>query len=886
MGMIKGITARLRAVFFNRAAERALDEEIRFHLEQETEKNVRLGMSPEDARREALVQFGGLTQTREAHQDVYAARPVEEFVADARYTLRTMRRTPALAGAAILTLALGVGANTAIFSAVNAVILRPLPFPNASQLYMLWEENPEKGWYKQVVAPANMLDWKEQVGAFADVMGYTDTFGTATLADGGEPMIVNPAFTTGNFFSVLGTRAALGRTFTDAETWKTGETVAVLSHRLWRDRFGSDPKVVGRTIEIDGGKVHVVGVMPASFQYPSEKTDIWQAWGWAQENRARVSFRRAHWLTVVARLKPGITETAANNQFQAVVKRLQRDYPATNTLMGAGMTPLHEFLVGDTRTPLLVLLGAVALLLLIACANVGNLMLVKASGREREAALRLALGAGRRRLIRQALTESLVMSLAGGIAGVALGWWGTQALQAMQPEGMLRVAKFEFDWVVLGYVVLITTVSGLLFGMAPAVWASRRAPSDALKDGGGRGGSESKRVRRWTERLVVGEVALALMLSIGAALLVRSLLELNKVDPGFDPNGVLAARLSLPNGRYDTNEKSTAFFQRLQERLAGIPGVQSISAASSVPLTSFGYTSDFTVQGWPAGKYGSEVAHRRVMPGYFKVMRTPVLAGRDVTAEDRANSPPVVVINDVFAQQFFPGEDPVGKRITFDRVPDSTSTWNTIVGVVKSQNQSKLSITPKLEVFEPITQSATNGMAMVLRTGGDPAALGPAVRRAVAELDNSLAIEWMRTMNTVRAESLARERFLTTLLLLFASVGLALAVVGVYGVMAQMAKRRVREMGIRLALGAQANDVRWLVVRNGLRLVAIGLVVGVTGALVSTKTMQTLLFGVASKDPLTFVAVPLVLVLTALVATWMPATAASKADPATTLRSE
>jgi putative ABC transport system permease protein len=886
MGAIKGISARLRALLFRRAAERSLNEEIQFHLEQETEKNVRLGMSREDARRAALVQFGGLTQAREAHQDVYAARPVEEFFADARYTLRTMRRTPALAAAAILTLALGVGANTAIFSAVNAVILRPLPFPNASQLYMLWEENPEKGWYKQVVAPANMLDWKEQVGAFADVMGYTDTFGTSTLADGGEPMIVSPAITTGNFFSVLGARAALGRTFTDAETWKTGETVVVLSHHLWRDRFGSDPKVVGRSIDIDGSKAHVVGVMPPSFQYPAEKTDLWQTWGWAPENRARISFRRAHYLTVVARLKPGVTEVAANNQFQAVVKRLQTDYPATNTLMGAGMTPLHEFLVGDTRTPLLVLLGAVALLLLIACANVGNLMLVKASGREREAALRLALGAGRRRLIRQALTESLVTSMAGGVAGVALGWWGTQALQALQPEGMLRVAQFEFDWMVLGYVMLITTVSGLLFGIAPALWASRRSPSDVLKDGGGRGGSQSKRVRQWTERLVVGEVALALMLSIGAALLVRSLVALNKVDPGFDANGVLAARLSLPNGSYDTDEKSTVFFQRLKERLEGIPGVQSVSGASSVPLTSFGYTSDFTVQGWPAGKYGSEVAHRRVMPGYFKVMRTPVLSGRDVTGDDRVNSPPVVVINDVFARQYFPGEDPVGKRITFDRVPDSTSTWNTIVGVVKSQNQSKLSVMPKLEVFEPITQSATNGMAMVLRTGGDPAALGPAVRRAVSELDNSLAIEWMRTMNSVRAESLARERFLTTLLLLFASVGLALAVVGVYGVMAQMAKRRVREMGIRLALGAQANDVRWLVVRNGLRLVAIGLVIGVTGALVSTKTMQTLLFGVASKDPLTFVSVPLVLVLTALVATWMPATAASKADPATTLRSE
>src|SRR6185436_5192801 len=523
MSAIKGFAARLRAVVSPRRTERSLNEEIAFHIEQETEKNVRLGMSHTEARRRALVEFGGLSQTREAHHDVYAARPLEELAADARYTLRTMRRTPVLAGAAILTLALGIGANTAIFSAVNAVVLQPLPFPNPKQLYMVWEENPEKGWYKQVAAPANMLDWKEQVAAFADVMAYSEGFGTATLTENGEPTIVRPAFGTGNFFSVLGARAALGRTFVDAETWKTGHRIAVLSHHLWRDRFGGDRNIIGRTIQLDGAPIQVVGVMPASFDYPNEKVDLWEPWAWNPSNRQQVSFRRAHWLSVVARVKPGIGEDAANAQLQAVVKRLQRDYPATNRVMGAGITPLHEFLVGDTRLPLLVLLGAVALLLLIACANVGNLMLVKAADREREAALRLALGAGRRRLVRQALTESLVMSLVGGLAGIALGIWGTRALQAMQPAGMLRVSHFDFDWIVFGYVLAVTTVSGLLFGIVPALWSSRRSPQDALKEGG-RGGSQSRRMRRWGERLVIGEVALALMLSVGAALLVRSLL--------------------------------------------------------------------------------------------------------------------------------------------------------------------------------------------------------------------------------------------------------------------------------------------------------------------------------------------------------------------------
>ena len=885
MSTIKGLAARVRAMFSPRSTEQALDEEIQFHIDQETEKNVRLGMSREVARREALVQFGGLTQAREAHHDVYAARPLEELVADARYTVRTMRRTPALAGAAILTLALGVGANTAIFSAVNAVILRPLPFSNPDQLYMLWEENPERGWYKQVAAPANMLDWKEQVAAFRGVMAYSDAFGSSTLTDGGEPTTVLPVQATGDFFSVLGARAALGRGFTDAETWQTGQRIAVLSHHLWRDRFGSDPKIIGRTIQLDGAPVQVVGVMPASFAFPSEKADLWQPLGWSPDRRARVSFRRAHYLNVIARVKPDVTPEIANAQLQAVVKRLQNDYPQTNKLMGAGMTPLHEFLVGDTRLPLLVLLGAVGLLLLIACANVGNLMLVKAAGQEREAALRLALGAGRRRLIRQALTESLVMSLVGGLAGVALGWWGTRALQAIQPQGMLRVSQFDFDWVVLGYVLAITTVSGVLFGIAPALWASRRLPLDALK-GGGRGGSDSRRIRHWGERLVIGEVALALMLSVGAGLLVRSLMQLQNVDPGFDPNGVLTARLALPESKYDTGEKVLTFFTRLEERLRATPGVQSVGGVSQLALDNSGYSSDFIVEGWPAGKYGNEVVHRRVTPQYFKTMKTAVIAGRDFTPDDRANGPPVVIINEALARKHFGAEDPIGKRIVFDRNPDSTSVWNTIVGVVKSQHQTKLSLEPSIEVFEPLSQSPTNGMFMVLRTSGDPASLGPALRRTVAELDRSLALESIRTMNAVRSVSLARERFVTTLLFLFASVGLALAVVGVYGVMAQMARRRVREMGIRLALGAQANDVRWMVVRNGLRLVVLGLVIGTAGALVATRAMQALLFGVATRDPLTFLSVPVVLVLTALLATWIPATFASRADPATALRAE
>src|SRR5690348_9922382 len=465
MGAIRGLTAKLRALLRRRTAEHDLDDEIRFHIELETEKNIAFGLSPDEARRRALVAFGGVERYKEAHRDVRGARWIEEIGADVRFTLRALHRGPALATAAIITLALGVGANTAIFSAVNAVILRPLPFPAPDRLVMLWEQNPDRGWFQNVVAPANYLDWREQVAAFSDAAAYIDGTGTLTLTGHGDPHVVTAQSVTGNFFSVLGVRPELGRTFRDAETWNTGATrIGVISDRLWRQQLGGDPRIIGQTIQLDGRALQVVGVMPPSFGYPREELDVWLPMRWSPTDRTQVFFRRAHNLRVVARLRRGVSLERANVELQTVVHRLQRQYPETNTHMGAGMTPLHEFLVGDTRLPLLVLLGAVSLLLLIACANVGNLLLVRAAGREREAALRLALGARRGRLVRQALTESLVLSALGGVAGLALGWWGTHALVALQlPAGMLPVRDVSVSWDVLAYVLAITTASGLLF---------------------------------------------------------------------------------------------------------------------------------------------------------------------------------------------------------------------------------------------------------------------------------------------------------------------------------------------------------------------------------------------------------------------------------------
>ncbi len=600
--------------------------------------------------------------------------------------------------------------------------------------------------------------------------------------------------------------------------------------------------------------MEIVGVMPDQFAFPTATVDLWTSFEWKADDRAQVWFRRAHWPRAIARLRPGVPISQADAELQNVAHQLQREYPETNRVMGAGMTPLHRFLVGKTRRPLLILLAAVSLLLVIACANVGNLLLVQAASRERETALRLALGAGRARVIRQAMAESLVLSAIGGGVGVALGWAGTRMLEVLQPEGLLQVTHFALDAHVLLYVLLITMASGLAFGIAPALWSGRRAPGDALKEGGR--GSDSGGGRRWSESLVVAEVALAVLLTLRAGLLVRSFIRLQQVDAGFDPAGTLATQIALPEGTYDTPEKQLAFFDQVIERARELPGVTAVAYASAVPLTGGPWTSDFTIAGRPAGEYGTEVMHRKVSPEYFGTMRVSLLSGRLFTAEDGAKSPAVVLINEPLARQYFSGQNPVGQRITFDRTPDSSSVWRMVVGVVRGERQT------------------------------DPAALAPAVRRIVADLDPNLALISIRTMREIRSAAAARDRFLTALMLLFAGVGAILAVVGVYGVMAQLAQRRSREMGIRMALGAQPSEVRWIVVRHGLRLIGIGLAGGLAVAAGTTRVLQALLYQIATADPATFVAVPLLLAVVGVIATWVPAAQASRVDPATTLRGD
>jgi putative ABC transport system permease protein len=660
----------------------------------------------------------------------------------------------------------------------------------------------------------------------------------------------------------------------------------MISDRVWRTQFGADPNVVKQTVQLNARSFQVVGVMPAGFRFPGMDADVWTTTGWSADQRTQVSFRRGHYLRAIARLKPGVSLDGANAQLQVVVNRLKRDYPATNRVMGAGMTPLQDFLVGNTRQPLLVLMGSVALLLLIACANVGNLLLIQTAGRGREAALRLALGAGRVRLLRQALTESLVLSVFGGAAGLALGWWGTRALGAMQPAGMLPVAEIGVSWSVVGYVIAITTASGVLFGIAPVLWNNQRAPGEVLKDGG-RATGIGPRMRRWGNALVVGEIAIALLLTIGASLLVRSFAQLQQVDPGFDPHGVLAISLNVPGARYDDAGKISGFYAELMERVRAIPGVESDAVTSNLPLSGgVGYTSDFTAAGRPIDGYGSEAGHRSVSPDYFGTMHVKITQGRGFTTADALNGDQVVVINDALARSYFRGRNPLGQRIAFDKVPDSTSTWRTIVGVVNDERQTDLATESQIEFITPERQAPSTFMSLVVRAAHDPVTLVAAVRQVVKEMDPAIGFTSVQTMDEMRAAALARQRFLMTLLTGFSLAGLLLAAVGVYGVMAHLARNRTREMGIRIALGARAASVQWLVVREGLRLLAVGLGAGLLIASAATRAMTAMLYHVSPGDPASFVVVPAALAVTTLAATWIPARRASRADPMETLRTE
>jgi putative ABC transport system permease protein len=803
---------------------------------------------------------------------------------DLLYALRGLRKRPLFTAVAVLTLALGIGANAAIFSVVSGVLLRPLPYPDPDRLMMLWTYNPRQGFDKDVGTYPNFEDWRRQNTTFERMAAYTGA--SFTLTGAGDPAQIRGAIVTPGFFETLGTPVMLGRVFDDREAVAGGERTVILGHGLWTRRFGSDRLIVGRTISLNGVPHEVLGVMPQAFAHP-EDADLWTPLARSERFGQLMQARGSYWLTVIGRLKPGVARASAQAEMDTIAAGLERQYPV-NAGIGVRLVPLHDEIVGDVRQPLLILGGAVCFVLLIACANVANLLLTRAASRQKELAIRAALGAGRGRLIRQMLTESLVLALAGGGAGLLLSAWGVDVLQAMAPPNVPRLSSIRIDMTVVLYTIVAAVATGLVFGIAPAFQGAATAAGEALKEGG-RAGSEGARGRRLRSVVAMIEIAVALVLLVGAGLLVRSFANMNRVDLGFDPRNVLALRLELPSARYREDAKITAFYDELASRLASLPGVQAVGLGTSVLLPALPNSATLSVEGRPPidrSVPNLPVPYDSVTPAYFRALGIPLVRGRPFTDADRAGVLPVVIVNDAFVRRFFPNEDPLGKRVTFGNPTDTQPQWLTIVGVVGSTRRGGVDRAPWAELYYPIQQAPDRRMYALIRTSGDPTAITGAAQAQVWSIDSDQPISSVRTVEAVLARSQANRRFTTLLLGLFAVVALALAAIGIYGVMAYSMAQRTQEIGIRVALGAARRDVLRMVVSEGLKIAVVGLTLGLAGAFALTRFMGGLLFGVGAHDPLTFVALAFALLVVAALASFIPARRAMHVDPVVALRAE
>jgi putative ABC transport system permease protein len=881
MRWLKLLHFRLYGLLFKNRIEREMDEELRFHVQMRILENVRRGMSYDEARIDAVKGFGNLTRIKEACRDIRGGGLMETMLQDLRYGARMLIKKPGFAAVAVLTLALGIGANTAIFSVVNAVLLRPLPYREPGRLVEIWETNPIKGWTDAPAAPANYFDWDQQNDVFEGMAAHWPSPGNLALMGMGEPERLRCLGATGNLFTVLGVEPALGRTFLPEETWEGNNMVVVLSHGLWVRRFDQDVNIIGRPILLDGQSYTVVGVMPDDFYFPTKEVELWVPWGW---NPTRItSMRRPHFARVVARLKSGVTLERARTEMDTIASRLEQQYPGTNTKMGVGLGLLHEWTVSDTRLPLLILLAAVGFILMIACANIANLLLSRAATRMKEIAIRTALGAGRLRLVRQLLTESLLMSVAGSALGLLLAVWGKDLLLAFSPGSIPRFDEISIDGRVLVFTLGITFLTTVFFGLVPSLAGSKLDLTISLKEGGQKqGGAQHNRSR---SLFVILEVAFALVLLIGAGLMIKSFVRLRQVNPGFDPSNILALRVSLPESKYKEDPQAIDFFQQALERIKNLPGVKAAGATSVPPLKGSGWTSDFTIEGRPPEEYGKEVRHKEISPDYFRAIGVPLLSGRLFTDSDNADKPVVIIINQTLARRYFSGEDPIGKRLRFGR-PDQEEPWYTIVGVAGDEKQDGLGIDVKPEIYQSYLQSARSGMTLIVRAEADPKGLIGAVRGELWGVDKEIPVYDIKTMQEVLYESVARERFTVLLLTIFAAVALILSAAGIYSVMSYSVAQRTHEIGIRMALGAQVKDVLKLVVRQAMMLALTGVLIGLAGAFALTRLISNLLYDVSVTDPATFGLISLLLVGVALLACLIPARRATRVDPMIALRYE
>jgi putative ABC transport system permease protein len=792
-------------------------------------------------------------------------------------------KSPGFTAVAVLALALGIGANTAIFSVVNSVLLRSLPYSDPDRLIVIWETNPnlsEGLRLRNEASPANFLDWKAQNTVFEDLGAYNWNTFNLTGGDQPEQLTGNPV--TAGIFSTLGVKPLYGRVITPDDDREGAPPVVVLSHRLWQRRFGARADVVGQQIALNNQSYTVVGVMPPEFEFPVAMSELWVPMAFT---KAAAERRQAHFLYTRARLKPGVTLAQAQAEMDTIAARLRQQYPDTNTDRGIRLVTLHEETVAQLRPALLVLMGAVLLVLLIACANVANLMLARATARHKEIAIRTALGASRWRVARQLLTESVLLALTGGLLGLLLALWGVDLLKSGVPENMTYIhgwSQIGLDARVLAFTLGVSLLTGIIFGLAPALQASKTDLHEGLKEGDRGSTGTRNRVRGL---LVAFEMAISLVLLVGAGLMMRSVVKLLEVRPGFDPHNVLSVSLSLPRARYDNAQKVSDFVAQLQERVGAQPGVRSVGAVDLLPMAGSGQTTTFVVEGKPAPARGSEpeANYRVATPTYFSTLGIPVQKGRAFTAHDKADSPPVALINETMAREFFPGEDPVGRRLLD---PDGQNPPTEIVGVVGDVKHWGLDDKPESFLYLPHAQVGGRFITLVARTDGDPAAMATAVRREVLALDKDQPVFDVKTMEQRIAATSAPRRLPMYLLGVMASVALVLAAVGIYGVVAYSVTQRTHEIGIRMALGAQRRDILSLVVRQGMLMATVGVGVGLVASYFLMKVMSGMLYGVSATDPVTFSAVALLLATVALLACLVPARRATRVDPMVALRYE
>lgn len=803
---------------------------------------------------------------------------MDTLLRDIRYGMRGLFKRPGFTLIAVLTLALGIGANVAIFSVVNAVLIRPLPYRDSNRIVTLWQNNLKAGVPRNDVSPANFLDWREQSHSFESMAGI-EPFGLSMIGNG-EPERFNTWLVTAGFFETLGTNAQLGRTFTDADFQPGNSNVVVLGHGLWQRRFGGDKNLVGQKLTLNGQPFTVVGIMPAEFQFPLDR----EMWTPRVPREGDRQLRGPTYWNAVARLKPGVSIAQAQAEMNGIAARLAAQYPDTNGGMGANVVGLSEQLTGQIRPALWILLGAVGFVLLIACGNVANLLLVRAAERHREFAIRSALGAARSRLIRQLLAESLLLAWLGCAGGLFLASWGTRLLLAVNTAKIPRLENVSIDMTVLLFALGVSLLTALVFGLIPATQFSRLDLQTTLKEGGR--GAVAGQTRQWIRSsLVVAEVAVALVLLTGAGLLVRSFVSVLRVDPGFDKDNVLALQVFLGRN-FQKPEQITGYFDQTLAKIGNVPGVQSAAVVTSPPFIHLEQDAPFTVVGRPAPPHGSEPSayYTEVSSTYPDVLRVPMVRGRFFSSFDRPDSTRVVVINQTMARRYFGEEDPIGKRLAVMFFEETEE--REIVGVIGDVLHSGLDSRPRPEMFVPYSQSPSTQMTFVVRTNSDPAAMLAPVKAAIREVNRNQTFSKTASMEQLVDDSLKQRRFNLLLLVFFAVLALLLAGIGVYGSINYTTRQRTHEIGLRMALGAQAGDVMKLVIGQGLLLALLGVAIGLAASFALTRVLKGLLFGVSTTDPITFVGISLLLLAIGLLASWLPARRATKVDPLIALRYE